>query len=1112
MTRVPESVEERLKNLSSHRSRLLELMLNRQVNKSRKITPSRREKNTERYQAPTSWAQQRLWFIDQLEGARAPYFFSVALRLQGILDLPALRTSLDTIVRRHEVLRTVFVGVEGVPRQEIEAERTFDFQSIDLIALSYAERERQVEFQKIEEANGKFNLRTGPLIRGRLLRLQAQEHLLLINMHHIVSDGWSIAVFVGELSELYAGYLEGRPAALAPVVIQYADYAHWQHEWMRGDLLNEHLDYWRERLKGAAPRLELHTDRPRPVDQSFQGGNVRIALNRLTSKRLRAFAQSRQMTPFMILFAAVAILLSRFSNQEDILVGTPVANRQQPELAAMIGLFVNTLVLRVEVRGDMMIEEFLKQVKDVTLGAYAHQEVPFERLVEVLRPHRSLSRNPIFQVMLAFQNMTKTGLSLPELTVSSEAGVDETAMFDLMVSFEDADDEIVGSLNYSKDLFDRETVDRWATSLLILLDGILQHTLVKIDSLRIIGEQDALRILHDFNPKKDSYPQRKLIHELFEDQVKRNPHAIAVMYEGQSLTYTTLNCRANKLAQHLIEMGVGPDILVGICIERGPDIVACMLGILKAGGAYLPLDPAYPRERLDYMLRDALPQVVLVQARTNELLPNSPAKIVLLDTEWELIARRSARNPSTRARGVYLHNLAYVIYTSGSTGQPKGVMVEHRQVTRLFTATEQLFKFGERDVWTMFHSFAFDFSVWEVWGSLLYGGRLVVIPYLMTRSPSEFYRLLCDTGITVLNQTPSAFAQLVEAQSQAGSAQHSLRVVIFGGEALELRTLQPWVQMNGAEFPMLVNMYGITETTVHVTHRVLTKVEIESEQSSVVGRAISDLKIYLLDGYRRPVPIGMAGEIYVGGLGVSRGYLNRPDLTAERFLCDPFEAKLMARMYKSGDLGRWRADGTCEYLGRNDQQVKIRGYRIELGEIESQLARIEKVKEAIVVAREDAAFEKRLVAYIIPRDSNGLSVDELRTALKGTLPEYMIPSAFVLHEKWPLTPSGKLDRIALPAPSFDAYASAQFEVPEGAVEEALAQIWRQLLSVDRVGRQDNFFALGGHSLLATRVIAHIDHMLDVRLPLRVMFEEPTIQAQARWILMQIAAEMSSEDA
>jgi amino acid adenylation domain-containing protein len=636
--------------------------------------------------------------------------------------------------------------------------------------------------------------------------------------------------------------------------------------------------------------------------------------------------------------------------------------------------------------------------------------------------------------------------------------------------------------------------------------------------LPVLPEAERRQVIELFNVGREVYGQGELIHELFERQAERTPDATAVVYEDQSLSYGELNRRANQLARHLRSRGVGPDQLVGICLERGLEMVIGLLGILKAGGGYLPLDPAYPLERLAYMLADAAPKVLLTQERLRQQLPRTGAEVVRLDADWASVARQDTQNLDGRCLGLHSRHLAYVIYTSGSTGQPKGVMVEHGNLTRLFAATQEWFHFNERDVWTLFHSFAFDFSVWELWGALLHGGRVIVVPHLMTRSPQEFYRLVCEQGVTVLNQTPSAFAQLIDAQAESADLRQGLRVVIFGGEALELRTLRPWVRRNSAEKPQLVNMYGITETTVHVTYRPLSQEEIEWAGDSPIGRAIPDLRTYLLDRNRQPVAVGVVGEIYVAGAGVARGYLNRPELTAERFLQDPFSADLptgdslagrsvaQARMYKSGDLGRWQADGTMEYLGRNDHQVKVRGFRIELGEIEARLLGHRQVKEATVLAREEVGGEKRLVAYVVPEVAEAApSVATLRAHLLAVLPEYMVPSAFVMLERFPLTLNGKLDRKALPAPELEAYLSRQYEAPQGEVEEILAGIWQELLGVERVGRHDNFFELGGHSLLSLALIREIAEAFALDLSPATVFRYPTI-VQLSAVLESLQAE------
>jgi amino acid adenylation domain-containing protein len=1106
MSKLSASAERTLSTLSGDRAKLLRLLREEQSRRTQKISPYPRDPGSGSVRLPASQAQKRLWFIDQLEGGSTAYHITLAVRLQGELDSTALALALNTVVRRHEILRTVFVSAEVGLEQEIKAEDQVTLQLVDLSDYDGPERQAEAKRQQDSEAQAPFDLSTGPLIRGRLLRITPREHILLITMHHIVSDGWSLSVFGRELTRAYEAYLEGHDDPLDSLPIQYADYARWQQESLHGDLLERQLDYWRSRLLGAASELELPTDRPRPTVQTHRGSSIAVLLDSRLTKTLRSFARQQRITLFMTLYAGWAILLSRLSNQEDVLVGTPVANRPWPELEGMIGLFVNTLVLRVGVQGDWRVADFLDQVKKVTLGAYEHQDIPFERLVEALQPQRNLSRNPLFQVMLALQNAPESELRLPGLSVTREDPVEEPAMFDLLLSLGETGEEITGTLNYATDLFDRATVQRWITYFEVLLQAMTADVTRRISELPWIPDSERHQVIELFNPQEPLVSEQKLIHERFEDQVCRLPDARAVVYQGQSLTYADLNTKANQLARHLRTLGVGPEHLVAICVERSLEMVVGLLSVLKAGGAYVPLDPDYPAERLAYMINDAAPQVVLTQARLKGRLPESGAQVVSLDEDWPEIALQDGSNIEAQCLQEGSNPLAYVIYTSGSTGRPKGVMVEHRNVTRLFQSTQRWFGFDERDVWTLFHSVAFDFSVWELWGALLYGGRVVVVPYLTARSPQEFYRLLCDEKVTVLNQTPSAFIPLIEAQARArahsSEAAHRLRVVIFGGEALELRALRPWIEHNGTDQPQLVNMYGITETTVHVTYRRLSREMIESDRDNLIGKPIPDLRVVLLDRYEQPVPIGVAGEIHVGGAGVARGYLNRPELTAERFRDDLFSKDSSVRLYKSGDLGRWRPDGTIEYLGRNDHQVKIRGFRIELGEIEAQLARHPEVKEALVLARETVPGEKRLIAYVTARTPSdavrSLSAVELRAHLKAALPDHMIPSAFVTLARFPLTPNGKLDRRALPDPQPGELASRQYEAPQGEVEEVLAGIWQSLLRVERVSRHDNFFELGGHSLLIVQMLERL-RRIGLSAEVRRVFESPTLSDLARTV-------------
>jgi amino acid adenylation domain-containing protein len=810
----------------------------------------------------------------------------------------------------------------------------------------------------------------------------------------------------------------------------------------------------------------------------------------------------------VVVLGGWAYLLSRYSNSDTVMLGQTVSGRDPSirHVEEIVGLLIRTIPACVAVESDLAIGEWLTRLhaRSVERERYSYYPLPQIRQCCDLSAAEAL-----FESLVVFENYpvdevlkdaARHGSGQKQIRARlpiGQASTHDTTNYDLTLLVMPGP-ELRFKLSYRAERFAQESIDQLMRHFLLVLDGMASGKYSTVGQLPLLSSRERQQ-LTSWNETARACADERCIHELFEEQVECTPDAIAVLHERQSLTYRELNDRANQLARYLRSSGVGPDQLVGICVERGLEMVIGLLGILKAGGAYLPLDPTYPAERLAYLLTDAAPKVLLTQERLRQGLGHMAVeRLVVLDTDWDSVAQLATDNLDPEGLGLHARHLAYVIYTSGSTGQPKGVMVEHKQVTRLFAATEDSFHFSERDVWTLFHSFAFDFSVWELWGALLYGGRAIVVPSLMTRSPQEFFRLLCEEGVTVLNQTPSAFAQLIDA-SDSSDLQHRLRVVIFGGEALELRVLRPWVRRNGAEQPRLVNMYGITETTVHVTYKPLSAQEIESDGGSPIGRPLADLHTYLLDRSRQPVPVGVVGEIYVAGAGVARGYLRRDELTAERFLRDPFSADPRVRMYKTGDLGRWREDGTLEYLGRNDQQVKIRGFRIELGEIEAQLARHPGIKEARVLALEDAG-ERRLVAYGVPRvAAMAPGVESLREHLSRTLPEYMVPGAFVMVERFALTANGKLDRKALPAPQQQAYLSRQYEAPRSGVEQTLAGIWQEILRLQQVGRYDSFFELGGHSLLAIQLATRIRQTFSAVLPIRQVFEHATLSAQARAI-------------
>ena len=1028
---------------------------------------------------PLSSAQKRLWFIDKLEGGSTAYHIPQAVRLQGELDQTALQAALDAIVGRHEALRAVFVQVDGQLVQQVAAQASFALQVVDLGAQGPQQPEAELLKRLQEEVGAPFDLGVGPLIRGRLLRLSEKEHVLLITMHHLVSDGWSIGVLIRELGLLYGAYREGRQSPLSPLPLQYPDYAHWQQQWMIGPELEAQLAYWKETLHGAPELLELPTDRLRPATQSYRGNNVGISLGPNLTSNLKTLSQRLNLTMATILYTAWSILLSRLSGQSDIVVGMPVANRRRTELEGLIGFFVNTLALRIVLDDDPHLGELLQHVKEVMLEAQAYQDVPFEKVVDALQPARSLSYSPVFQVMFVLQNAPRGAMELPGITLAEMEVAQRTAQFDLLLSLQDSTEGIYGSLNYATDLFDGTTIERWAKCFESILSGMAHGLQLRVSQLPLMSEEDHRRILETFNATQVPYPRGRLIHELFEEQVRRTPGAVAVLCEDHSLTYAELNAKANQLAHYLIEREVGPDRLVGICVERGLEMVVGLLGILKAGGAYVPLDPNYPQGRLRYVLQDACPKLLLSQDRLRSRLPSMSAQLICIDSDWSRIAQGSVRNPDTRALGLRSDHLAYVIYTSGSTGQPKGVAIEHRNTVNLIcwahsTMPPQIF---ERTLHST--SLNFDLSVYECFVPLTMGASIHVVENAL-----DVLKLRVD--VTLINTVPSAIRGILD----SGSIPETTRGVNLAGEPLKKDIVDSIFQHGGVEY--VCNLYGPSETTTYSSWVSMSR---KGGFISTVGRPIANTQIYILDRHRQLVPIGVIGEIHIGGAGVARGYLNRAELTAERFIKDPFSGDPGARLYKTGDLGRWRVDGSIEYLGRNDSQVKIRGFRIELGEIEAQLLQHPQLKETVVLAREDVPGEKRLVAYVVSRDPSStgcaLSVEALRAHLKPLLPDYMLPSAFVMLESLPLTANGKLDRRALPAPELGAYGSRKYEAPQGEIEESLAGIWQALLRVDRVGRHDNFFELGGHSLLIVQMLARL-RRVGLSAEVRRVFETPTL--------------------
>jgi amino acid adenylation domain-containing protein len=1038
---------------------------------------------------PLSFSQERMWFLGQLDPELAVYNVPMAMRLVGALDGDALGRALAEVVRRHEVLRTAFEPGDAGPVQRILPPDVFRMETVDLAHLPEEDAAREADRVATETVRRPFDLRRGPLIRVTLVRLSPELHDLLIAVHHAATDAWAGGVMMGEIGALYEAYRHGRPSPLPELPLQYADFAAWQRGWLTEAELERQLAYWRERLAGAPADLDLPYDRPRPAVQDLRGTLRPFHLSPGAAKAARELAREAGATTFMVLTAAFAAVLRRWTGQDDLVIGTPILNRPRRELEGVIGFFSNTLPLRADLAGDPSFHELLGRVRESTVQAFAHQDVPFEKLVDALVTDRTQSHSPLFQVMLTHQLATGDPGAEPRLGEAIIRGRPAdlgTSRYDLSFGIVEAGDTLLGGVEYATALFDEATIDRLVDHFDTLLLAAAAAPDTAVDALPLMTSEERAEVVR-MGAATATFPVETTLHGWFAAQAARTPDAPAVAFGERTLSYAELAERADGLARRLAARGAGPETLVGLCLERGMETVVGILGILRAGAAYLPLDPAYPDDRLAYMLEDSGAQLVVTTSDLADRVP-AGAERFLLDAD-----ENQSGSADFDLAEVSPDALAYVIYTSGSTGRPKGVQVTHGNVARLFTATDAWFGFGAADVWTLFHSYAFDFSVWELWGALLYGGRLVVVPFDVSRDPVRFLDLLARERVTVLNQTPSAFRQLIRADEEAdGSADLALRYVVFGGEALDPASLRGWVARRGDDRPMLVNMYGITETTVHVTHRVIREADVRAGSASPIGIPIPDLSVHLLDGRGQIVPVGLVGEMYVGGGGVARGYLGRPELTAGRFIPDPFAEEAEARLYRSGDLARRRPDGSLEFQGRADDQVKIRGFRIELGEIESVLLEHPAVREAVVLAR-GAGDERQLVAWTVG-DADGPA---LRTHLLAHLPEYMVPSAFVRMDALPLTRNGKVDRRALPAPDASAsVASTAARVPPRTpAEEMVAAIWERILGV-RPGVHDSFFELGGHSLRATQVISRVREAFGIDLPLRALFEEPTVAGLA----------------
>jgi amino acid adenylation domain-containing protein len=1015
----------------------------------------------------------------------------IALQLHGKLHKSVLRRALDRIVARHEGLRTTFITVEGVPQQRIAPVEDGGFYLLEHDLRQHHNPQRQLERLIAEEAEESFDLQAGPLIRGRLIQMAEEEHALLITMHHIVSDGWSIGVLFNELSLLYGAFVCGDEDPLPELAVQYADYAVWQRKWMEGEILKQQVEYWKKNLEGAPQLLELPTDRVRPARQDHAAAMAELVLGEKLTVGLKQLGRKCGTTLYMTLLTGWAVLLGRLSGQHDVVIGTPVANRGRVEIENLIGFFVNALALRIDLSGRPTVQAVLERVKKQVVAAQQHQDIPFERVVEIVRPERNQAYGPIFQAVFSWQNTGQEKLEMSGLEVQPLQKQSQVlAKSDLTLYVEEAEQTIVGEVEFVTCLYDNSTMMRYLGHLRRLLEGMVAGEQEIVDCLSLISEEERNQLLYTWNNTAVAFSSDKCVLELFDAQVKRSPEAIAVEYDDQRCSYRELSERANQLARHLRDIGVSPDVRVGLCVERSFEMIVGILGILKAGGAYVPLDPEYPLERLDYMLQDSEVPVVLSQSHLAGKLPSGWAQTVCLDSEWAQVEERSRENLDMEVDG---KNAAYLIYTSGSTGRPKGVLNTHEGLRNLAAEQQRIFQLGAGRGVLQFASLSFDAATSEWATALTSGSRLIVAKRERLLDGEELARLIEEHRIEVVTLPPSLLGVLPDVKLP------NLSTLVVAGEACSQEQVSQWTKGR-----QMLNAYGPSETTVCAT----VSEPMESGREKDIGKPIGNMQVYVVDENFEPLPVGIKGELLIGGTGLARGYVGLAELTAEKFLPNPFSPTGGERLYRTGDMARWGKYGTLEFLGRSDHQVKIRGNRIELEEIEARLREHPKVEESAVLVREDQPGEKRLVAYYTIRKGQGEQqegkqngqdpekTEQLWAYLTSRVPAYMVPAVYVRLESFPLTANLKLDRNALPAPEANTHVARQYEAPEGEVEEALAGIWAAVLKVEKVGRNDNFFSMGGHSLLAVEIVGRIRERLDIDIQLKEIFESNTVKKMA----------------
>ncbi|ASS75372.1 hypothetical protein CIG75_10465 [Tumebacillus algifaecis] len=1033
---------------------------------------------------PLSFSQQRVWLLDQLEPGTATYNIPYAVQMKGDLHLDVLERALWEVISRHEVLRTVFSAGEEEAMQTVLSDLRLTIPLLDVTDLAAAELEAQIA----SESKRPFDLTSGPLLRATVLQHGADHYTLVLVMHHIIGDGWSFGVLIGEMVALYEAFLAGSPSPLPELPVQYGDFAHWQREWMQGEVLQKQLGYWQEQLGQGLTTLHLPTDRPRPAMQTFAGATYDFWVPKALEQRLEAFSKREDVTLYMTLLSAFKVLLYRYTMQEDISVGSPIANRNKAEIEGMIGFFVNTIVLRTGVSGDLSFRSLLSRVKQTAVGAFANQDLPFEKLVEHLQPERNMSFSPLFQVLFALQNAPVPELKLPGLQLQARELDSGTSKFDISLYVMQKEAGLLVKFEYNTDLFDRATIERMGAHFQNLLHSILSDADQPIATLSLLTEREIDLCAGAWNGPTADFPKDATVPELFAAQAARTPDAPALLFENESLSFREVEERANQVARFLQKQGVERETLVGISMERTPAMIIGLLGILKAGAAYVPIDPGYPEERKAYMLQDSAVRLLLTEASVLERLPVHDAQTICLDADWAEIAKESTAGLDVKSDA---GSVMYVLYTSGSTGQPKGVEGTHRAMVNRFHWMWERYPFASGEVCAQKTSLNFGDSIWEIWGPLLQGVPLVIFSDLAVKDIEHFVPALRTQRVTRIVLVPSLLRALLDSYDDLQKELPDLNFWVCSGEALTVELTQRF--QKAVPTALLLNLYGSTEVAADVTWYETEAVSHDAVNIPI-GRPIANAELYILDRNMQQTAIGVPGELHAGGAVLARGYYQRPDLTAERFVPNPFGT---GRLFKTGDIVRWLPDGNIEYLGRIDNQVKIRGFRIELGEIEAALVQHDGVHSTVVTAREDIPGEKRLVAYTVAHVGRELSAGDLRLFLLNKLPEYMAPSAFVMLDALPLTPSGKVNRQALPAPDRgQGLAEQTFVAPRTGVEAELAGIWQEVLRLERVSATANFFELGGHSLLATQILSRVRRAFDVQLPLKLFFETPTLHALA----------------